>query len=237
MSRLAAAFDRSRSQGRVALIPFLTVGYPDASATPDLVSAVVAGGADIVELGVPFSDPLADGATIQKASATALGRLLLVYRYEANIVGGTIIALFGLFMTGLIKLPWLERDLRFHTHVAGGRPLGAYGLGLAFGAGWTPCIGPVLGVILTMSAVSSNTGTGIALLSAYALGLGLPFLAAAFFTGGLVRRLKTLRRTGRALQIGTGAIMIVMGIAVMTGQLTVFSWWLLRTFPALGRIG
>jgi len=74
MSRLAAAFDRARSQGRVALIPFLTVGYPDVSATPDLVSAVVAGGADIVELGVPFSDPLADGATIQKASAAALGQ-------------------------------------------------------------------------------------------------------------------------------------------------------------------
>ncbi|MDO8532735.1 MAG: tryptophan synthase subunit alpha [Dehalococcoidia bacterium] len=74
MSRLVAAFDRARGQGRLALIPFLTVGYPDVSATPDLVSAVVAGGADIVELGVPFSDPLADGATIQKASAAALGQ-------------------------------------------------------------------------------------------------------------------------------------------------------------------
>ena len=171
------------------------------------------------------------------ASATALGRLLLAYRYEANLVGGAIIALFGLFMTGLVKLPWLERDLRFHTRISGGRPLGAYGLGLAFGAGWTPCIGPVLGAILTMSAVSANTGAGIALLSAYALGLGLPFLASAFFTGGLVRRLKTLRRTGRALQIGAGAIMIVMGIAVMTGQLSRFSYWLLQIFPGLAKIG
>ena len=171
------------------------------------------------------------------ASATALGRLLLAYRYEANLVGGALIALFGLFMTGLVRLSWLERDLRFHTRIAGGRPLGAYGLGLAFGAGWTPCIGPVLGAVLTMSAVSSNTGTGIALLSAYALGLGLPFLAAAFFTGGLVRRLRTLRRAGRALQIGAGVIMIVMGAAIMTGQLSTFSYWLLQTFPALAKIG
>jgi cytochrome c-type biogenesis protein len=171
------------------------------------------------------------------ASATALGRLLLAYRYEANIVGGAIVALFGLFMTGLVKLPWLERDLRFHTRIPGGRPLGAYGLGLAFGAGWTPCIGPVLGAILTMSAVSSNTGGGIALLSAYALGLGLPFLAAAFFTGGLVHRLKTLRRAGRMLQIGAGAIMIVMGAAIMTGQLSTFSYWLLDAFPVLANIG
>ena len=171
------------------------------------------------------------------ASATALGQLLLAYRYEANIIGGAIIVLFGLFMTGLVKLPWLERDLRVHAHIPGGRPLGAYGLGLAFGAGWTPCIGPVLGVILTLSAVSSNTASGITLLSAYALGLGLPFLASAFFTGALVRRLKALRRAGRALQIGAGVIMIIMGIAIMTGQLTTFSYWLLQAFPALAKIG
>lgn len=171
------------------------------------------------------------------ASATALGQLLLAYRYEANIIGGAIIVLFGLFMTGLVKLPWLERDLRFHTRIPGGRPLGAYGLGLAFGAGWTPCIGPVLGVILTLSAVASNTASGIALLSAYALGLGLPFLASAFFTGALVRRLKALRRAGRALQIGAGVIMIIMGIAIMTGQLTTFSYWLLQAFPVLAKIG
>ncbi len=171
------------------------------------------------------------------ASTTALGRLLLAYRYEANLVGGALIALFGLFMTGLVKLPLLERDLRFHARIAGGRPLGAYGLGLAFGAGWTPCIGPVLGVILTMSAVSSNTGSGIVLLSAYALGLGLPFLASAVFTGGLVHRLKSLRRAGRTLQIGAGVIMIIMGVAVMTGKLSTFSYWLLDAFPALAKIG
>ncbi len=171
------------------------------------------------------------------ASATALGQLLLRYRYETNIMGGAIVTLFGLFTAGFLKLPWLQHDIRLHPHVGSGRPLAAYVLGLAFGFGWTPCIGPVLGAILTVSAVSSNTGSGIALLSAYALGLGLPFLASAFFTGGLARRLRRLRRTGKALQIGAGAIMIIMGIAIMTGQLSAFSYWLLETFPILAKIG
>jgi cytochrome c-type biogenesis protein len=171
------------------------------------------------------------------ASATALGHLLLRYRYETNIVGGGIVVVFGLFTTGFLKIPWFQQDLRFSPHVGSGQPLAAYVLGLAFGFGWTPCIGPVLGAILTFSAVSSNTGSGIALLSAYALGLGLPFLASAFFTGGLAHRLKSLRRAGRALQVGAGAIMIAMGIAIMTGQLSAFSYWLLETFPALAKIG
>jgi hypothetical protein len=77
------------------------------------------------------------------ASATALGEFLLTYKYEANIVGGIIVVLFGLFLTGLINLTWFQRDLRFHTDIKGGRPLAAYVLGLAFAFGWTPCIGPV----------------------------------------------------------------------------------------------
>jgi len=171
------------------------------------------------------------------ASATMLGQLLLRYRYETNIVGGAIVVIFGLFTAGFLKIPWFQRDFRFHPHVGSRQPLPAYVLGLAFGFGWTPCIGPVLGAILTFSAVSSNTGSGIALLSAYALGLGLPFLASAFFAGGLARRLKSLRRTGRVLQIGAGVIMIIMGIAIMTGQLSAFSYWLLETFPVLQKIG
>lgn len=109
------------------------------------------------------------------ASATAISGLLLAYRYETNIVGGAIIIVFGVFTTGLVRLPWMERDVRFHGKVRGGRPLGAYLLGLAFGFGWTPCIGPVLGAILTVSALSATASDGIALLSIYSIGLGLPF--------------------------------------------------------------
>ena len=172
------------------------------------------------------------------ASASALGRLLLQYRYEANIIGGVIVMLFGLAMLGLAqRVPWFYRDIRFHPRLRGGRPAAALVLGLAFGFGWTPCIGPVLGAILTVSAAQSSISGGIVLLSAYALGLGVPFLVSAAFTGEIAGRLKALGRLGRGLQIAAGAIMILMGLAMVTGRLTTFGFWLLETFPALGRIG
>ncbi|MFQ5936729.1 MAG: cytochrome c biogenesis CcdA family protein [Acidiferrobacterales bacterium] len=171
------------------------------------------------------------------ASATVLGDFLLTYRYEANIVGGIIVILFGLFLTGLVNLSWLQRDARFHTGIKGGRPVAAYVLGLAFAFGWTPCIGPVLGAILTLSATTSATTNGIALLSVYSLGLGLPFLLAAVFTNSFMSRLKTLRKIGWPLQIGAGVVLIIMGIAMVTGQLSAFAYWLLKTFPGLATIG
>lgn len=171
------------------------------------------------------------------ATATAFSRLLLSYRYEAGLVGGAIIILFGVFMTGLVPLPWLERDLRFHGRIRGGRPFGAFLLGLAFGFGWTPCIGPVLGAILTVSALSSTASTGIVLLTVYSIGLGVPFLASAAFAGGLAKRLKTMRRLGRALQVGAGGVMVAMGVAILTGTMSTFSFWLLENVPMLARIG
>lgn len=172
------------------------------------------------------------------ASATAVGRLLLQYRYEANIIGGAIVIAFGLLMIGMtLGMPWLQRDFRFHPHLAGGHPAAAYVLGLAFGFGWTPCIGPVLGAILTVSAVQTSVSGGVALLSFYAAGLGVPFLLAALFTRELAGRLTGLRRFGTVLQIAAGLILVLMGIAMITGQLSAFAFWLLRMFPILGRIG
>ena len=172
------------------------------------------------------------------ASATFLGRLLLQYRYEANLVGGAIVIVFGLLMLGMTRgMPWLMRDFRFHPHLAGGRPLPAFLLGLAFGFGWTPCIGPILGAILTMSAVQTTPSTGVGLLATYAAGLGVPFLLTALFTRELAGRLRGLRRLGTALQIVAGIILILMGIAMMTGQLSRFGFWLLNTFPIFQRIG
>jgi cytochrome c-type biogenesis protein len=171
------------------------------------------------------------------ASATALSRLLLSYRYEATLVGGGVVILFGVFLTGLLRLPWLARDIRFHGHLRGGKPLGAYLLGLAFAFGWTPCIGPVLGAILTVSALTATAPAGIALLIVYSLGLGVPFLASALFTGSLVRRIRSMRRWGRGLQVATGGVMIAMGIAMITGTMSWFSIWLLNNVPMLSQIG
>lgn len=171
------------------------------------------------------------------ASATALGQLFLAYRYETNLVAGASVILFGLLMMGLVRWSWFQRDFRIHLDLPGGRPVAAYGLGLAFAFGWTPCIGPVLGAILTASAVSATVSQGIVLLSVYSLGLGIPFLAAALFTDRLFWRLRRLGRAARLLQIGAGGMVVAMGLAMLTGQLTAFSYWLLETFPVFARIG
>lgn len=171
------------------------------------------------------------------ASATVLGQLLLTYRYELNLVGRAVVVLFGLFLIGLVRPPWLMREFRFHAAIPGGRPASAYLLGLAFAFGWTPCIGPIWGAILTVSAASATVSGGVALLGVYSLGLGVPFMLAALFTDGLMARLKTIVRIGRLLQLAAGAVLILMGIAMMTGQLSAFSYWLLDVFPALGNIG
>ncbi|MBI4275062.1 MAG: cytochrome c biogenesis protein CcdA [Rhizobiales bacterium] len=171
------------------------------------------------------------------ASATALGQLLLSYRYELNLIGGATVIGFGLFMLGLLHPSWLMRDHRFEVSLPGGRPIAAYTLGIAFAFGWTPCIGPILGAILTVSAASATIAHGVALLGVYSLGLGIPFMLAAAFTDSLLARLKSIGRAGLVLQRLAGGVMIVMGAAMMTGRLSEFSFWLLSTFPFLGRIG
>jgi cytochrome c-type biogenesis protein len=176
-------------------------------------------------------------SVILGASATALGQMLLSYRYELNIVGGAVVAAFGLFLVGAMRPFWLQRDLRFNIALPGGRPVGAYVLGLAFAFGWTPCIGPILGAILTVSAGTATVAQGVTLLAIYSLGLGVPFPVAALFTHGLAKRLSGMRRTGRILQMAAGAVMILMGVAMITGRLSEFAYWLLETFPVLGNIG
>tara|TARA_R110000787_G_scaffold262422_10_gene368042 strand:+ start:5197 stop:5934 length:738 start_codon:yes stop_codon:yes gene_type:complete len=171
------------------------------------------------------------------ASATALGQILLSYRYELNLVGGGIVVLFGLFMIGMAQIALMQREARIHLVITGGQPLSAYILGLAFGFGWTPCIGPILGAILTASATTATVGEGVALLAFYSSGLGIPFLLAAAFTDHLTRRIQSIGRLGRRLHQIAGLFMVVMGIVMITGQLSALSYWLLDTFPTLGRIG
>lgn len=171
------------------------------------------------------------------ASATVLGQALLQWRYELNLIGGGIVILFGLFMIGAARIGAMERDLRFHLDIPGGKPAASYVLGLAFGFGWTPCIGPILGAILTASAATATVGQGVALLAIYSAGLGVPFLIVASFTDKLVGRLRGVGRIGRRLHQAAGAVMVLMGLAMMTGKLSALSYWLLDAFPALGRIG
>ena len=170
--------------------------------------------------------------------ATAVGELLLQYRAEANLIGGGFIVAFGLFMTGLVRPAWLLRDYRpLHWSPNGGSLAAAGLLGVAFGVGWTPCIGPILGGILALAATSGGSLNGSGLLATYAAGLAIPFLAAAAFTEHFSRALAHLRRWGRWLHTASGVILIAIGIAMMTGKLTTFAIWLLAAFPVLGELG
>jgi len=172
------------------------------------------------------------------ASITTIGRLFLSYRYELNILAGAIIIAAGLVVMGLIQVPlWMHRYYQFEPRKDGGRPWSATVLGMAFGFGWTPCIGPVLAGILVLGAASDSVREGTLLLGVYALGLGVPFLLSAYFTAPFIRRLGSLRRAGRYMRLTSGAILVLMGVAVASGQLVRFAIWLLRTFPALGAIG
>jgi cytochrome c-type biogenesis protein len=234
---LAAAFSAGLVSFLSPCVLPLVPGYVSYISGNTLASHEIGGRASSLLLSAIFVFGFSTVFVALGATATALSRLLFAYRYEASIAGGAIVALFGVFLTGLVRLPMLERDLRFHGAIPGGRPAGAYLLGVAFGFGWTPCIGPILGTILTVSAISSTVLTGVALLSGYALGLGVPFLASALFADGLMRRLKAARGLGWALQIGAGGVMIVMGLAMMTGAMTTFSFWLLEAFPLFAKIG
>ena len=171
------------------------------------------------------------------ASATAIGQWFAYYRYEANIVGGIIIILFGIYLSGLLNLNWLKREFRYQGRLPRSGVLSAYLLGIAFAFGWTPCIGPILGAILTLSASSELVENGIALLAFYSFGLGVPFMLAALFTDRFMRHSIRLRKHGRTLQVIAGAILILMGIAMITGYLADFSIWILRTLPWLGTLG
>ena len=140
-------------------------------------------------------------------------------------------------LVGVERVPFLRRDAHLHLRLATGNPAAAFTLGAAFGFGWSPCIGPILGVILTAAALSESASTGVRLLAAYSAGLGIPFLFTAAFLHEAAGRVRSMRRLGRPLMAGAGAIMVLMGIAMMTGKLTTFSYWLLERFPVLGRIG
>ncbi len=165
------------------------------------------------------------------ASATAFGQLFQAYRFEANYVAGTIVALFGLHMMGLLRFGWLNRDLRFAGGSGGGRPVGAFVLGSAFAFGWTPCIGPILGAILTMGAMTASAADGAALLSVYSLGLAVPFLLVAAFTEQFMKWAKSVRWVGGQLQRLAGVVLVLVGIGMVTGYLNSAGTWMLQTFP------
>jgi len=171
------------------------------------------------------------------AGASSIGGLLRAYQQPLAIAAGVVIIIMGLNFLGVVRIPFLSREARFN---GGGKPasvLAAYVMGLAFAFGWTPCIGPILGPILTLAGGSSTVTDGAFLLFIYSLGLGVPFIIAAMFSGAFMRFAGRFRsQLGRVEKV-MGGLLVVAGVLFITGGLQSASYWLLETFPGLGMLG
>jgi len=170
-------------------------------------------------------------------TASFIGKLLISYSNQLRIIAGIIIILFSLQFIGLINLKILNSETRFFTKNYNDNLIFPIIVGVAFGFGWTPCIGPVLGSILALAAIEENISKGILLLSFYSLGLAIPFIISGilidkflFFSKSFRKYISTITKVG-------GTILLLTGIAILTGQLQVLGFFILEYFPSLGNIG
>jgi cytochrome c-type biogenesis protein len=165
-------------------------------------------------------------------AASAIGRVLLVHRVWVARVGGAIIILFGLYLTGAFNVGILGRDTRVHLR---NKPLGFLGtvvVGMAFGAGWSPCLGPILGAILTFAATAGDAARGAVLLSAYSAGLAVPFLISAVALEELIGFAQRNRARLAWLTKASGVLLILVGLLLVSGYLTVLTGTLHQMTPA-----
>lgn len=157
------------------------------------------------------------------ASATMVGQFFLTHQSLIRQVGGVIIIFFGLYIMGALKVGFLAKDIRIHLQEKPTGHFGSFAVGIAFGAGWTPCVGPILGSILLFASTSGSVQTGIVLLAAYSLGLGLPLFLASL---GLHTFLGYFKRASRHLWIVSGlsgAFLVVVGLMIFTNSFTLFT--------------
>ncbi len=169
------------------------------------------------------------------ATATELGRLLKDEQQWLQRVGGALIIVFGLYALGVLRIGVLAREARVQL---ADKPLGYLGsvlVGVAFGAGWTPCIGPILGSILLVASTRADLGQGLALLAAYSLGLAIPFLVAAWALEGFLAWFGRFRRYMGWVERAAGALLVVVGLLMLTGSFTAISGWMQRLTPAFLR--
>ena len=170
-------------------------------------------------------------------AASSFGILLLGYKDLLTTIAGLLIMCFGLHFLGIVRIPLLNREVRFDVGDKGGSFFGAYLLGLAFAFGWTPCIGPQLGAILSLAASEASLYKGMILLGFYALGLGIPFLIVAAFLSKMGNMLLVFKQNFELIERVMGLLLWTVGLLMLSGGFTDLSFWLLETFPYLGTLG
>ena len=170
-------------------------------------------------------------------TASAFGAFFLQNQDWFVIIAGLVVMIFGAHFIGIYRIGFMDREIRVDAGDRGGSAFGAYILGLAFAFGWTPCIGPQLGAILSIAASEGSVAKGTALLGVYALGLGLPFLLVAAFFPRLTGVMAWMKRHMDRIERIMGLLLWTVGLMMLTGQFTDFSYWLLEKFPALATLG
>ena len=168
---------------------------------------------------------------------STMGRMLLQVQDYFIIVAGALVMILGAHFVGVFRIGFLDRELRVDAGDKGGSAFGAYLLGLAFAFGWTPCLGPILGAILSLAASEGDVARGTVLLAFYALGLGIPFLLVAAFFPRLKGVMAWMKRHMDRIERASGLLLWTVGLMMMTGQFAAFSYWLLERFPALALVG
>ena len=166
------------------------------------------------------------------ASASFLGQFLRVYEDWISRVGGLIIIVLGLHLAGAFRLTPLMREKRIHLHDKPAGYLGTLGVGAVFGAGWTPCIGPVLGAILTFAASQDQFWSGVGLLFVYSLGLAVPFLLSALALDAFLGVFARFRRFLPVVQVASGVLLVLLGLLLLTGTFGALTGYLTRFTPA-----
>ena len=202
-----------------------------------LDSSAVKSNLKVVIVAAFFVMGLSTVFLILGAAASSFGILLLGYKDLLTTIAGLLIMCFGLHFLGIVRIPLLNREVRFDVGDKGGSFFGAYLLGLAFAFGWTPCIGPQLGAILSLAASEASLYKGMILLSFYALGLGIPFLVAAAFLSKMGNTLLFFKRNFELIERVMGLLLWTVGLLMLSGGFTDLSFWLLETFPYLGTLG
>ena len=170
-------------------------------------------------------------------TASAFGSFFLQNQDWFVIFAGIIVMVFGAHFLGIYRIGFMDREMRMDAGDRGGSAFGAYVLGLAFAFGWTPCIGPQLGAILSLAASEASLTRGTLLLGVYALGLGIPFLLVAAFFPRLTGVMNWMKRHMERIERIMGLLLWTVGLMMLTGQFTSFSFWLLEKFPALATLG
>ena len=170
------------------------------------------------------------------AAASALGKILLQNSNYLRIVAGTIIVIFSLQLLGIINIGFLNYEKKYYTKKST-KPLFVFVVGMAFGFGWTPCIGPILGSILALASTEENISRGILLLSFYSLGLAIPFILSGFLIQKLLLFSKNFKKNINVVLKFGGIILLITGVLILTNQLQVLGYYILNIFPFLQSLG